>query len=149
MRCRPTDTVIMRLERWGWCVADAGCWVFRGSRNKDGYGVMTVRGKRTLTHRLAYETWVGPIPDGLIVRHKCDNPPCINPEHLEVGTHRENSEDMVRRGRLGALAKLSAGDVAEIRASTCTRQALSQRFGVSPSTIDKLINRETWRSITP
>jgi hypothetical protein len=75
------------------------CWEWQRTRNNCGYGRVTVQGKKVLVHRLAYELWVGPIPRGLVVRHRCDNPACCNPAHLEVGTRRENTQDMMRRGR--------------------------------------------------
>lgn len=90
------------LDDIGWEVTDAGCWEWRGARNDSGYGDLTL-GRQGLynarVHRLMYERFIRPIPDGLIVRHKCDNPPCVNPDHLEVGTYQDNSDDMIKRGR--------------------------------------------------
>jgi hypothetical protein len=81
------------------------CWVWQGGcvTARGGYGLFDRRrdGKRKArqTHRVAYEFIVGPIPDGLMIRHECDNPPCANPAHLLPGTSLDNSQDMVRRGR--------------------------------------------------
>lgn len=86
----------------GWDCADSGCWEWRGTRSEAGYGRLTARrrGHRDLSaHRLSYELFNGPIPDGLLIRHTCDNPPCVNPDHLETGTHQDNMNDMVERGR--------------------------------------------------
>lgn len=78
---------------------DGGCWECFGS---DVVGVghvrLSIEGRRVLAHRLAYETWVGPVPAGLWVLHSCDNPKCINPEHLRVGTRSDNVRDMWQRG---------------------------------------------------
>lgn len=71
-------------------VADDGCWVFTGSTT-NGYGVMSYDGQRHRTHRLTYEFYNGPIPDGLVLDHLCRNRACCNPDHLEPVTHRENT----------------------------------------------------------
>ena len=86
----------------GWDVTDSGCWEWRGTRAVAGYGRISASmwGLRDRsTHRLSYELFYGPIPDGLLIRHKCDNPPCVNPDHLEPGTQQDNMDDMVARGR--------------------------------------------------
>lgn len=75
-----------------------GCWEWQGGKSK-GYGRISVNGSPYSTHRIAYAERYGPIPDGMIVRHKCDNPPCCNPDHLELGTQADNIADMVSRGR--------------------------------------------------
>lgn len=88
-----------RLRINGWTVSDSGCWEWSGNLGRDGYGKVTRANKTVRAHRLAYETWVGPIPEGHVVIHSCDNPPCINPEHLRPGTHQENTHDMLAKGR--------------------------------------------------
>lgn len=89
-----------RLERVGWDVTEGGCWEWRGARNGHGYGLLN----KDRAHRLMWEARNGPIPDGLVIRHRCDNPPCLRPDHLEVGTKKQNSRDMVERGRSLAYA---------------------------------------------
>jgi hypothetical protein len=95
----PLDTAEERLQYFGWVVKDSGCWEWSGPKHKQGYGRIRWLGKLKLAHVLAYETWVGIITSGLKVRHTCDNPPYINPEHLIVGTQADNVNDMVLRGR--------------------------------------------------
>jgi len=80
-------------------VTDSGCWEWARSRKSTGYGVTYRNGRQILAHRLAYETAVGPIPDGMFVCHHCDNPPCINPAHLFLGNHRDNVRDCIAKGR--------------------------------------------------
>jgi len=79
-----------------------GCWEFTGAKNNKGYGHIGVGGRGTgqiLAHRAAYECFVGPIPPGMFVLHHCDNPSCVNPDHLYVGTQKDNIRDAVNRGR--------------------------------------------------
>jgi hypothetical protein len=77
-----------------------GCWLWRGTIGTDGYGKFWLRGKNPHAHRVAYELHSGsPVAAGMVVCHKCDTPACVRPSHLFVGTHKENSIDMVRKGR--------------------------------------------------
>lgn len=93
------QTPEQRLRWYGWDETPRGCWEYRGRRNEGGYGAVSVGDLSTGAHRVAYEVWVGPVPAGLVVRHRCDNPPCINPAHLELGTQQDNIDDRERRGR--------------------------------------------------
>lgn len=96
------------LDDTGWTITDTDCWEWRGDRNELGYGRLTLTRKgldKARVHRLMFERYFGPIPDGSVVRHKCDNPPCSNPDHLELGTMADNSQDMVERGRHGNSKK--------------------------------------------
>lgn len=79
--------------------ADSGCWLWQGCRVR-GYGHLQVGGRPRRVHRLAYAEFVGPIPPGLHVLHKCDTPACVNPEHLFLGTHADNMADRTRKGRV-------------------------------------------------
>lgn len=84
-----------------------GCWIWTGSKNTGGHGQFTVCGKCITAHRVSYELYIGPIPEGMWVLHKCDNPPCQNPDHLFLGTRQDNVDDMVRKGRQSRYSKLN------------------------------------------
>lgn len=88
-----TANFFARIQR-----SDA-CWLWTGGRGTRQYGKWSVRGKWYPAHRLAYTAFVGLIPDGMLVLHKCDNPPCVRPDHLFLGTHADNTADMIAKGR--------------------------------------------------
>ena len=79
--------------------SNTGCWEWQGDLTHNGYGRVKVDGKAKRVHRVMWELRHGPIPDGMVVMHKCDNPKCCNPEHLELGTQRENVADMIQKNR--------------------------------------------------
>ena len=118
-----------------------GCIVWTGALFGDrGYGAFWLRGKTIGAHRAAYMFARGDIPDGMLVRHKCDNRPCVNIDHLELGTHADNARDAVERGRKpmgehSVMAKLTDAQVAEIRAllaeGRLTQGEIARRYGVT------------------
>lgn len=102
---------------------------------------------------MAYEAYKGAIPDGLVIRHGCDNPSCINPDHLSVGTQRENVMDRESRGRRDVkgeqvgTAKLTETDILGILASDISGADLARKYGVSPSTISLIRLGKSWRHV--
>lgn len=84
---------------------NTGCWIWIGARNDDGYGHVRSAGAVVGAHRLAWETFVGEIPDGLCILHRCDCPPCVNPAHLYPDTQLENIRDRDSKGRNGHKSK--------------------------------------------
>lgn len=111
------------------------CWIWRGYKGKQGYGVMGISRKSTLAHRASYSAFVGDIPQGMHVLHKCDMPSCVNPEHLFLGTNSDNVADKVSKGR--THEKLSDAQVREIRRRYVPGlgRTLAKEFKVSPMTI--------------
>ena len=126
------------------------CWIWQGCTGNHGYGVFSYDRRQHLTHRVAYETFIGHIPNGLNVLHRCDNRPCCNPAHLFVGTDADNAADKVtkRRHRYGERSPRSVLALPEVEAilaaQHATTGALAHRYGVSPRTIRDIRLRKTW-----
>jgi hypothetical protein len=139
------------------------CILWDKGTDANGYGRKLHKGKNTLAHRLAYCTANDCSLDsikGVVVRHKCDNPPCVNPEHLELGTHQDNMDDMMRRnrhrvvpsnGESNGMSKLTLADVLFIRSTYKRRdpvnggKALAKRSNVTPSAISAVIAGKHWK----
>ena len=141
-----------------------GCWDFSGCIQSNGYGRITYKRKTMGAHRLAYLAFIGEIPTGMDVCHKCDNRRCVNPAHLFIGSRKKNMEDCVRKGRqakgdrLSALksgektnfAKLTERQVLEIRERIKNKEKISdiaKKFYVSDDNIRRIARRDTWRHI--
>ncbi len=120
--------------------------------NTNGYGFVTVGGRRVAAHRLAWALHNGADPTGKVVMHTCDNPPCINPEHLVLGTHADNVADKVRKGRScfgerSGTSKLTWAKVRAIRAATGTLSEIGSMFGVHLSNVSLIRRGLTWKEI--
>ncbi len=141
------------------------CWEWFRARTTDGYGTLTVDGRTVYVHRVSYEVHVGPIPEGIHILHHCDNPPCVNPNHLFLGNQQSNLSDMRRKGRdhkLGPYrgdqngnAKLSEGEVLTICSEyrfldpawgerVAMQRVLAQRYSVTTRTIRRVLSGENW-----
>jgi hypothetical protein len=147
------------------------CWTWAGFTNAKGYARFGIGYARNYAHRVSFKLFVGPIPAGLEVCHTCDNPSCVNPKHLFVGTQDDNAQDMVEKGRSAkgaksgsyrhpekrpcgernAQHKLTDVQVLEIRsryqAGGVSQQALAIEYGVCQPNIGCIVRREHWKHI--
>jgi len=130
-----------------------GCLEWTGSRVKTGYGTFSNNGT-IRAHRFIYEFLNGKQPPGICICHKCDNPPCVNPDHLFLATQLENIKDRVNKGRSSRgethpHSKLTPNDVLEIRSNyipnVVSMRKLAKKYGVTCTTIMCVLNRKTWK----
>jgi len=124
------------------------CWEWLAGKDKNGYGKITFNAKETRAHRLSYEIHYGVIPNGFFVCHKCDNPSCVNPKHLFLGSPLDNMQDMILKGRKITSPKLSKTSVKEIRhkyaQGNISQIKLAKEYGVSQQVISAIILYKIW-----
>jgi len=141
------------LERYK--VDSNGCWVWTHGRFQFGHGRIKILGCDLKAHRISWELHNGPIPEGLFVLHSCDNPPCINPEHLFLGTQQDNIDDMRAKGRqpntkgkANGAARLSEEQVMQIktllREGFYTHEEIGAGFEVNRATISQIARGKNW-----
>lgn len=152
-----SDALWQRVDKSG------DCWIWTGSRHVFGYGTIRSFDQNVLCHRLAWESTYGPIPEGMAVCHKCDNPPCCRPEHLFLGTLADNNRDRAAKGR-GAKAHrhpspgmangnavLTDAAIRDIRSTYAkggiSQQAIAEQYGVSQPLISRIVLKKGWRHI--
>lgn len=137
------------------------CWEWEACKNDSGYGMFNFSGQTRKAHRVAYQFYVGEIPEGMCVCHQCDNPGCVNPAHLFLGTKFDNNKDCESKGRgVGKGrgesgerhhgAKLTNMQAIGIRARYSNGERgvdLAKEFGVSRATISMIVRKRTWRNI--
>jgi hypothetical protein len=137
------------------------CWEWQGQRLESGYGRISL-GARSLgsegAHRISWKLFnKADIPDGMFVMHKCDNPSCVNPHHLSIGTPKENTQDMIAKGRKRVVSPKGEGNgksllneekVRLIRSSTLSHAGIARELGVSPNCVRGVRIGRTWTHIT-
>lgn len=131
-----------------------GCWLWTAGKTKDGYGLVWRDDKNVKAHRASFELYIGPIPDGMHVLHKCDVRNCINPDHFFPGTNADNMADKVAKGRARGAngeshwkAKLTEEKVLAIRADQRIQRLIAADHGVSQRSISLIKRRETWSHV--
>ena len=151
----------MKIETRFWTkvtpLGPGDCWEWCGDTVAGGYGRFRVDGKKELAHRVAFALELGEIPDGMLVLHSCDNPPCCNPDHLRLGTCEDNEADKRERsrhhspgGERNTQAKLREADVGFIRMWLdlgYTQQKIADAFGVHHSTISMIKTGKSWSHV--
>jgi hypothetical protein len=154
----------MTLENRFWEKLEVGgpdeCWEWQGCLTGAGYGQIRDGGKALYAHRISWELSNGKIPDGLCVCHKCDNPKCCNPGHLFLGTTKDNTRDMLRKGRgsppplhIGEgnpnhkLTKKDVEEIREKRSLGITTYALGKEYGVTAANISQVAKNHTWKEV--
>jgi len=132
-----------------------GCWEWTAYKNKDGYGTISSNFRPKMAHRASYEIYHGEIPKGMLVLHRCDNPGCVNPDHLFLGSSADNVADKVTKNRQARgvsharpNAKLIESDVVAIRAAKGFRQwELASIYGVGQDVISRIRSGKCWTHI--
>jgi len=137
-----------------------GCWEWQASRNKDGYGRLKIGRYDELAHRVSYTIHSGSIPQGRIVCHSCDNPGCVNPKHLWLGSCGDNTQDMMRKGRhrcagsagdsnpRAVLSEKDAMQVIDLIKRGLNNKQIAARFGVAHSTISCIRRGKSWKHLS-
>ncbi len=130
------------------------CWIWTGSTNPHGYGQIWIGRRLILAHRFAYEHYIAPIDTGLCCLHSCDNPGCVNPAHLRLGTQHENGVDAASRARMPRGTKHHASKLTPEKVRITRKEAgktpqriLAERFNVAQQTISEITMHKTWRHI--
>jgi HNH endonuclease len=134
----------------------ADCIIASGYKDKDGYALVSRKGRRMRAHRAVWERLHGPIPPGMFVCHRCDNPGCVNARHLFLGTPADNSADRNRKRRQASgvrngRAKLTMDQARDIKRRALAGQsmcALAREYGLDSSTVQDLVSGKNWAGLT-
>lgn len=151
-----SSSSILEKRFWSGVKKEDKCWIWIGSKTLKNYGKLYDRGRVLRAHRISWGLHYGLIPDRMNVLHKCDNPPCIRPDHLFLGTHQDNSDDMVNKLRTvhgskhhrSKLSELKVKEIFRLRDSGMSQRKIGAIFGVSKPTIRYVLTGKTWRHVS-
>lgn len=149
-KSRPVEERFLKLIDKN-CFEHKNCWCWTGGTYSNGYGTFHFKGKQTGAHRVSWELTNGTIPKGFLILHKCDNRLCVNPNHLFLGSHKDNMQDCIKkrrfvRGENHIHAAFSQDEVNFIRSSNLKQHELAKYFGVVQQTISRVIRGERYGS---
>lgn len=153
----PRDITVKQRIKRNIIKDDNGCWIWQKGKTQDGYGQISIGGEKRRTHCVSYEEWVGDIPEGKEVCHSCDVRGCCNPKHLFVATHKENIDDMIKKGRKASSsgsknsnAQLTENSVKDIFFRISSGESvrdIAEYYGVGGHVISKIKTLENWKSV--
>lgn len=139
-------------------ISDKSCWEWQKSKSKQGYGQCGFLGKVHLAHRISWKVFNGDLYPNILVLHKCDNPSCVNPEHLFLGTDKDNVMDSILKNRFhrakGEQHHFSKYSTAQIREARLlkekglTYRVISEKTGIALKSLSGIINRKAWKSVS-
>lgn len=137
---------------WARVTKTADCWIWTGAVNDKGYGLIGAgkKGRLVYVHRTVWEFKRGPIPKGSEICHRCDNPRCVRLSHMFLGTHRDNMQDMAKKGRSG-VAVVSVQQVREVvrlRKASVSRKEIAACTGINTHTLKDILRGKNWQHIT-
>lgn len=133
------------------------CWIWKTGKDKDGYGFFNLRKKTYKAHRWSYEKFIGPIHSGMCICHKCDNPSCVNPDHLFAGTTQENTADKVKKRRQAmggahGMSKITEDIVVEIiemnNTGSFLQTDIAAKFGITNQQVNNILSGRSWKHIS-
>lgn len=153
---KPRRTIPPADRFWRFIQKTADCWNWTGRNMSGRYGLFRVRrGLQKAAHRMSWELAHGPIPDGMVVCHKCDNPLCVRPDHLFIGTQRDNCLDCSRKGRTligerNGNSRLSKDQVLAIRSRVADGERIgtvARIYGIAWISVQRIVRHRTWRHV--
>lgn len=155
-----TEAAKQKLERFSMPEPNSGCWLWLGHTCREGYGRVRFEKETRLAHRVSWIVHRGPLPPGAVLLHKCDNPACINPDHLRPGTQADNIADMVAKGRQNTAprpdqrgtrngnSRFSADLIRAVFLSPLSQKRAAKEFGMSQAWVWRIRKAEVWPEIT-
>jgi hypothetical protein len=148
---RVSDNDLERARIFNRCrMSETGCWIWTGTMDGKGYGMVSFRSKDRRAHRVSYEVFKGAIPAGMHIRHRCDTPSCVNPAHLVLGTAKDNAMDREARGRRNVrgegigTSKLTHEQVVDIKTSSLSNKTITEKYGVKSTHIWRIRSGQSW-----